>query len=130
MARIFNLILPGSGLILLRKEWFGLSVALLFSICGNIAIAGALIAPEAIPTWLTAVAACLTVIVWLFSQFACRRQSRHWIEMRRRLAELLAEAKAATERGDAEAAQRALDSAAMLDCDKSELRSLVNIAHA
>lgn len=50
--------------------------------------------------------------------------------MRRRLAELLAEAKAATERGDAEAAQRALDSAAMLDCDKSELRSLVNIAHA
>ena len=43
MALLLNLILSGSGLILRRREWLGLSMAMIFAICGNVAIAGWLI---------------------------------------------------------------------------------------
>jgi hypothetical protein len=68
MGRILNLVVPGAGLILQRREWLGFSLALIFGICGNIAIAGWLIAPEAMPMWLTGLAAGLAAFSWGLAQ--------------------------------------------------------------
>lgn len=94
-----------------------MTISLLFAICVNLAIAGAVIAPAAIPAWLTWIAATLSIVVWAFSQIVCRRQKLLFAEARQRVAELLREAKAAQERGDDEAARIALDAAAAMDFD-------------
>lgn len=76
MAWVLNFLLPGSGLILRNREWLGLSLAAVFAICADVAIAGAVIAPAAIPSWLTILAAVLAGICWVLSQILFRRQSQ------------------------------------------------------
>lgn len=75
MGRLLNLVVPGVGLILLRREWLGASLALGFGICGHIAVAGWLIAPAAIPRWLAGLATAWAALTWITSQVLCRRQS-------------------------------------------------------
>ncbi|MBX3394560.1 MAG: hypothetical protein KF841_04245 [Phycisphaerae bacterium] len=111
MAQIINLVLPGLGLVLLRKEWLGAAVAMLFAICVNITIAGFVIAPDAIPVWLSGVAGGLGCVVWAFSQAACRKQLRCLREQRVRIETLLADAAAARQHGDSEAARTAMEAA-------------------
>jgi len=84
MGRILNLVIPGAGLILRHREWLGFSLALIFGICGNIALAGWMIAPEAVPRWLTVIAAGLAAFSWGLAQVLFRRQG---IALRRRLVE-------------------------------------------
>lgn len=117
MAQIVNLVLPGLGLVLLRKEWLGAAVALLFSICVNIAIAGLVIAPDAIPAWLSWSAGGLGCVVWLFSQAACRKQLSCLREQRVRIETLLADAATARQHGDLEAARTALEAAQAIDAE-------------
>jgi hypothetical protein len=70
---LLNLIVPGTGLILARREWLGFLLAVIFGICGNVALAGGFIAPAAIPPWLTGVAAVLTLLAWVVAQVLLRR---------------------------------------------------------
>jgi hypothetical protein len=74
MPGLLNLVLPGAGLIFLRREWLGFSLSLLFGVCGNIALAGWLIAPHAIPPGLRWLAVLLTAAIWLLAQVLFGRQ--------------------------------------------------------
>ena len=64
-----NLIVPGSGLIVLRREWLGLTAAVLFGVFGQIALLGALLLPATIPSWLTTLSFSAAVFVWLGAQW-------------------------------------------------------------
>jgi hypothetical protein len=72
---LLNLILPGAGLIVRRREWLGFSLALVFGICGNVALAGWLIAPAAVPGGLTLLAFVLSGLIWLSAQICLVRQA-------------------------------------------------------
>ncbi len=72
---LINFLLPGTGLILVRREWLGFLLAIVFGICGNVALAGWFIAPSAVPLWLTRIAESMTVLAWLVSQILLKRQA-------------------------------------------------------
>jgi len=69
-----NLIVPGSGLIFLHREWLGFCLAIIFSISANATITGALIAPLAWPRWLVILSAVVTVLSWALGQALCLLQ--------------------------------------------------------
>lgn len=69
-----NLIVPGSGLIFLHREWLGFCLAIIFSISANVTIAGALIAPLAWPRWLVVLAGAVTILSWGLGQALCLLQ--------------------------------------------------------
>ena len=70
---LINLLIPGSGLILLGREWLGASLAFVFGICGHIALAGWLIAPAAVPRGWIALAVVLASLSWIAAQVLHRR---------------------------------------------------------
>lgn len=72
---LLNIILPGAGLIVARREWLGFLSATVFGICGNVALAGWLIAPAALPLWLTRLATVMTLLAWIGAQVLLKRQS-------------------------------------------------------
>jgi hypothetical protein len=76
IALISNLLLPGAGLILLRREWLGLAHAGLFCLALHLGIWGTWIVPAALPDWLPRGAFTLAALVWAASQWLCIRQSR------------------------------------------------------
>jgi len=73
VCRLLNILLPGTGLILTGREWLGFLLAIVFGICGNVALAGWLIAPAAIPIWLTRIAAFMTFLAWVCAQVLLKR---------------------------------------------------------
>ena len=124
MAWSLNVLLPGAGLIIRRRAWLGFSLAFVFGICGNVALAGWLIAPAAVPTWLTQVALGLAGLAWLSAQLLLRRQDH---VLRRRasgLAAILREAGSALEAGDLGSARLALESGVAINDESADLYAL------
>ena len=66
---IINALAPGTGLIILRREWLGFALALLFCVFAQIAILGYLLIPAAVPGYVTAGTAVAAFAVWLWSQW-------------------------------------------------------------
>ncbi|MFQ5501326.1 MAG: hypothetical protein ACE5EQ_03375 [Phycisphaerae bacterium] len=124
MIWILNLVLPGTGLILRRREWLGLSMAVVFAICGNVALAGKLIAPEAVPTGLTVLAMILATLSWVLAQVLCYRQGLTLARTQRVLDQILSDARAALKSNDDAAAHRALDGAIALDDENVEVHAM------
>lgn len=121
LSWLLNLVLPGTGLILRRREWLGFLLALVFGISGNIALAGWLIAPLAVPVVMTGLAFLLAGLSWLAAQVLLHREAA---AMRRQAAQLRAlvdAARAALDRGDLESARLELDSGLALDDECAEL---------
>jgi hypothetical protein len=121
MAWLLNVVLPGTGLIIRRREWLGFCLAMLFGICGNVALAGWLIAPAAVPSWLSWLAFGAAGVAWLLSQLLLLRQG---ICLKRRdstLAELLREARSALEAGDIDRGRLALESGTAMDDENVEV---------
>jgi hypothetical protein len=119
-----NLCLPGSGLIVLRREWLGLSLAVVFGICGNVALTGWLIAPAAVPAWLTLLAFVFTALTWLAGQLLLWRQMQSQSRCESDMRVLLREARCALEKGEVEPAGVCLESALALDDENVELHLL------
>lgn len=124
MALFLNLVLSGSGLILRRREWLGMSMAMMFAVCGHVAIAGWLIAPEAVPHWLTRFAVVLGAVTWVLSQYLFYRQGRILARMKQALASLLSEAGRAMANADLASARRALDNGVVVDEENAELHAM------
>lgn len=82
MQQLLNILIPGAGLIVRCREWLGFSLALIFAICGNIAVAGWLIAPEAFPGWFTWLATALTVFAWCLAQVLFWKQGAALVRLR------------------------------------------------
>ena len=69
LAIACNLVVPGSGLIVLRREWLGLAVAVLFGVLAEVALLGGLIVPATVPAWVTTLCLSAAVFVWLGAQW-------------------------------------------------------------
>jgi hypothetical protein len=67
-AVIGNLLVPGTGLILLGKEWKGLGLAVGFGATAELAAIGLLLAPYSIPTWVSILALIGAIVIWLTAQ--------------------------------------------------------------
>lgn len=124
MAWISNLILPGSGLILLRKEWLGLTVSLLFAAFGNMAVAGLLVAPESLPAWLTWLAGIMTFATWTLAQVLLIRQRSELSAALRHAQALAQEARAAMSRNDMDAARVLITEGLANDATNPNLQAL------
>lgn len=121
---LINLIIPGAGLIRSRREWLGASLGLFFGACGNLAVAGAFIAPAAIPAWLTWLSASLAALAWFLSQVLLVRQRAFQRQCDENLRDLLRETKTALDGGDVTAALANLKRAAHLDAENVEMHVL------
>ena len=125
MTLLLNLLLPGAGLIMRRREWLGFCLVLLFGVCANVVLAGWLIAPESIPLWLQRLALGMTVVTWGLSQWLYAHQGR---VLRRRSAaiqNLARDARRALDSGDRAAADHAIESMRAIDDESPELDALV-----
>jgi hypothetical protein len=125
MACLLNILIPGLGLIVRRREWLGFALAVVFGICCNVALAGRLIAPVAIPSWLTHSATAFAVFTWFSGQVLFR----HEVVLQRRraggVAVLVESARNALDAGDTERARRCLEAGASLDDEHLELHLLL-----
>ncbi len=129
MVWLLNVIFPGAGLIVRCREWLGLSLAVVFAICGNIAIAALLIAPQAIPRWLTIPAVSLGAGSWMLAQYLFHRQGRILGRTARGLADLLSRARAAVDESDWAGARDALLSGMALDDENVEVHAQMARLH-
>ena len=121
MVWLLNIIIPGTGLVVRRREWLGFSLAIMFGLCGNVTLAGWLIAPAAVPAWLTRLASALAALTWVAAQLLLHRQGTLLKRRASGLAALLREAHSALEAGDTESARLALESGAAVDDEAAEL---------
>lgn len=71
-AVVLNLLVPGTGLILLRREWLGLASALLFGLCLEVALFCALISPLSLPFRVQVVAWVAAASIWAAAQLLLR----------------------------------------------------------
>ena len=69
IAPWLNIIVPGAGLILLRREWLGLVLAMLFCLFAQIGLWGLFIVPASIPGWITAGALAGAGLTWIGAQY-------------------------------------------------------------
>jgi hypothetical protein len=63
-----NVLLPGAGLILLRRERCGVAVAFLFSAAAQLMLWGTLLIPATVPGSITLWAAATSGAIWLVAQ--------------------------------------------------------------
>ncbi|MFQ5422379.1 MAG: hypothetical protein ACE5F9_00195 [Phycisphaerae bacterium] len=124
MAFFLNMLLPGTGLIVLRREWLGFCLVVLFGMCGHVAVAGWLIAPETIPTRWSGLALALAISAWILAQWLYRRQKLFLKQRAAGLDILLREARSALQSCDLATARRALESGLALDDERAELQDL------
>ena len=76
VATVLNVIVPGSGLILLRRAGLGVVLAAVFGLCVQVALWGRWIVPAVVPGWLTASAGAGAGMAWLIAQGALIAQLR------------------------------------------------------
>ncbi|UCG32113.1 MAG: hypothetical protein JSU68_10650 [Phycisphaerales bacterium] len=73
-AIVLNLFVPGTGLILARREWLGIALAALFGVLVQLGLWGCLIEPARVPTWLVATCLAGSALVWLAAQYLLRQR--------------------------------------------------------
>lgn len=121
---LLNIVFPGAGLIIWRREWLGVCLVVLFGVSGNMAIAGWLIAPDSIPPGVRWGAVALAAAVWALAQWLMARQKRVWRRQSAAIDLLIREARLSVESGNAQAAEAAIRSGLALDDENAELRDL------
>ncbi|MCZ6683368.1 MAG: hypothetical protein O7D94_08770 [Planctomycetota bacterium] len=125
MILLLNILLPGTGLIVRRREWLGLCLVMLYGVCANVALASRWIAPESIPRPLGSLALTIAACAWILSQALYRRQGKILARQADSLAMLLKEAETALLSGDIRSAQAALLSGAAVDNEDPRLHALM-----
>lgn len=110
VAGLMNLIVAGSGLILLGRPWLGLALAVWFTLGAEAALCGGLIAPTAVPPWLAWLAGLSALTGWIMAQvlFVMRVRLLGDSNLPIELAVLRRLAESALARGDFKAAKSAL----------------------
>ena len=71
-----NLIAPGVGSVVLRREWLGLALALLFALLGQVALWGLWITPATAPYALSVAAGVGAGVVWAGAQWLAWSHAR------------------------------------------------------
>lgn len=68
MSIALNVVVPGAGLVLAKRERWGTALAFIFCALAQITLFGGWITPASIPRSLTLLAACGAVATWLAAQ--------------------------------------------------------------
>jgi hypothetical protein len=76
LAMLVNLFVPGAGMIVLRREWLGLSLSVCFTLFTQMAVMGLAVVPHDVPRWLTWSCALGAVLIWAASQVLSFRRVR------------------------------------------------------
>ena len=63
-AILLNVLVPGSGLVILRREWLGLCLALLYGLLAQTALWGVWLIPISIPRLVVVGSAISAAAVW------------------------------------------------------------------
>ena len=97
-----NALVPGAGLVLMRREWLGAALTVLFTTAVLVALWGWLLIPLEVPRWVTIGAAIAAAVTWLAAQALAWSRGRLVLgeEARARLRFLEQEAAEALERGE------------------------------
>lgn len=121
-----NLLAPGAGLVLLRREWLGLSLAVWFTALAQVAILGWWVLPGNVPNWMLAVAVSLAVVGYLMAQGLLLRQVR-WLSGPQFTADLdsvFERCDEAVKSGDWATARNMLDVARRLDDEHPRIHQM------
>ena len=126
IAPWLNLVVPGAGLILLRREWLGLVLALLFCLCAQIGLWGWVIVPASIPGWVTSSALAGAGLVWIAAQYtlAIRARRAFGPGLEREIVHLCRLAEEAIAGAEYDKAEELLLVALMLDDEDSRVNTL------
>ncbi|MCK4658632.1 MAG: tetratricopeptide repeat protein [Phycisphaerae bacterium] len=126
VALWLNVLVPGGGLILLRREWLGLVLALLFCLCVQIGLWGMFIVPASIPGWVTSSALFGAVLVWICAQYTLvlRLRQAFGPGIERQIVHLCELAKRAVASGDYARAEEFLEVALTLNDEDPHVNTL------
>jgi len=124
MALILNLVIPGAGLMLRGRYWLGFALAMLFALAANVAIAGWLVAPVAIPRIYSWTASIIAVMTWVLAQVLIVRHPSSPADAEPAVGTLLEQAQDAMSRRDWTAARTAIDAALELNQENAEMNDL------
>jgi len=118
-----NLVAPGTGLILLRREWLGTLLAAFFSLLCLIGLWGLLIVPLELPRWLVYGSLIAAGLLWVWAQVLLRRRMRVAFtpEMQTELEQLCLRADEFLEADDVPSAFRTLQFARSLNDEDVEI---------
>jgi len=73
-AIILNLVIPGTGLILARREWLGAALAILYGVLLELGLWGCLIEPARVSRWAAVAFLFGAVVVWIAAQVLLGRR--------------------------------------------------------
>jgi len=121
MIWLLNVLFPGSGLVLLRREWLGLVLAFFFASCISLYIAGTWIAPVVMPVWLVYTCLVLSVCCWGFAQWFAMVRHRELARRADQASDLMQQGQKAVNDGDLANAVQAYETALVLDPERSDL---------
>lgn len=116
-AIVLNALVPGTGLILLGRQWIGLGLTLCFATSAELAAAGALLAPAAVPKTAVLLATLMVLITWVAAQglLIARIRFLRGPHLAAQLAALRAAAEKSLLQGQAETARCAVRTALSMD---------------
>jgi hypothetical protein len=125
-AVLMNVIVPGAGLLLVGRVELGIATSVLFAFCAEAAFCGMLIAPAAMPPWLTVGAGSLAMAIWVVAQWLLRDRlaTLRDPELQKELEAIRAEVVAAIQRKDLLEARGLLQIALRTDPDSVETQVL------
>jgi len=76
LAILCNIAVPGSGLILLQKEWLGVTLSLLFGLAATAGLWAVFITPASVPGWLAGASLTAAAVCWMGGQYVLRSRLR------------------------------------------------------
>lgn len=122
LAILLNVIMPGTGLIVLGRLRTGLLSALLFTVCGELAVCGVFLSPGSIPPVVTIGSGAVAAGAWLLAQWMLKDRIGTLRDpaLQHELAILREQAMAAIDRKEWQDAQGLLHIAMNIDPDSAE----------
>jgi hypothetical protein len=119
---LLNALVPGAGLVVLRREWLGLATSILFAVFALIFIFSRWITPSDIPVWASSLALAGLILVWAGSLAAVVQRARFVSDpdLVAEIAHLRREGDEAITAGDFQEAHRVLLVALNLDDEDAE----------
>ncbi|HOW70660.1 MAG TPA: hypothetical protein PKY77_08670 [Phycisphaerae bacterium] len=123
---VMNLIVPGTGLMMLGRGWLGLALAVWFALAAEVAIAGLLIAPAVVERWAALAVGGFALAAWFVAQGLLISRIRFLLDpaLPRELAILRRLARGCLAHGKWKAARSALLLAMSVDDGDAETRLL------
>ncbi len=121
-----NVLMPGTGLVLAKRERWGTALALFFCVSGQVFLYGAWLTPASVPKAMTLLAAIVLVVTWMSAQgmLYARLTQLSSVDLDSQIKDLVVLSKEAIEDGVYVNARLALESALSLDDENVQVNVL------